>query len=509
MYLSNGTDLGRYTVEARLGTGGMATVYRVRHSQLGSLHAMKVLTWGDEKLQKRLMAEGRAQASLHHPNIVPVTDVLEVHEVPALIMEYVDGPSLGEILSQRRLTVAQADSLGEGILAGMVAAHHHGLVHRDLKPGNILCQMRGGNVIPRIMDFGLVKILREDDATSQLTGTGKMMGTPAYMAPEQMADASRVDHRADIFSLGVLLYILVTGERPFSGDPIVAMRKVLDHEFAPVETVVPDLPLRMVDAINRAMQFDPDDRPQQVVELLALWRGVEVDAITDPVGPWGEAMGDLEGLFHAGGSAATGSITLTESEASDASTGEEVWPEPHSVPSRATPVIALLGVVGLLVIAGVTAVAVIGLVGVGQLGQFAAPAPAPVVPSPIEVAAPAPEADIAPEPDPPAPKPPVRASPAPAPAPTRAPAKAPEPEPEAEPAEEIWMATVKVSGEVHDLWLESGDERYPAGKVPAGTYTVRAFFTASDTAPATVGQLTIGAGETKEYKCSASLGICR
>src|SRR6185503_18078691 len=129
------------------------------HLQLGSLHALKVLTSPTEAIALRLRREGRAQAKLRHPNIVAVTDSIDVFGEPGLVMEYVRGPSLAELLQKRRLTVDQAEHLALGILRGVAAAHGLGLVHRDLKPGNVLLAIDADALLPKVADFGLAKIL--------------------------------------------------------------------------------------------------------------------------------------------------------------------------------------------------------------------------------------------------------------------------------------------------------------------------------------------------------------
>jgi serine/threonine protein kinase len=274
LQLTAGAEIDRYVVEGLLGRGGMAVVYRARHRQLGSLHALKLLQ-GNAVSPERLILEGRAQSALRHPNVVAVTDVVEVRGAPALVLDFVDGPPLDAFLARVRPTLAQADHLAEGILRGVAAAHRLGLVHRDLKPGNVLLAAQDGQIVPKVTDFGLARLL--DDGSSPVrTRTGATMGTPAYMAPEQVRDAHGVDARADVFALGAILYELVCGRRAFDGaDSLEVMNAVAEARFRHPREIVPDLPDRMERAIVRALARDRDQRIASVDALLATWRGGE------------------------------------------------------------------------------------------------------------------------------------------------------------------------------------------------------------------------------------------
>ncbi|MCO4747092.1 MAG: serine/threonine protein kinase, partial [Proteobacteria bacterium] len=190
---------GQYVVERPLGAGGMAIVYLVTRTEDGAPLALKVLNSPSPSQQGRLIREGRAQKTLRHEHIVAVTDVLKVGGLPALLMEYIDGPSLERVIPRVRLTLDQVDALFRGVLAGMAAAHVGGFVHRDLKPGNVMLALDEGRVVAKVADFGLVKA-EDANHTVAETRTGAMMGTPAYMAPEQVRDAKDVDSRADVFA---------------------------------------------------------------------------------------------------------------------------------------------------------------------------------------------------------------------------------------------------------------------------------------------------------------------
>ncbi|MCB9672087.1 MAG: serine/threonine protein kinase [Alphaproteobacteria bacterium] len=303
----------RYIVEAEIGRGGMAVVYRVRHAQLGTLAALKLLTMPATSVQKRLMHEGRVQAALQHPNIVSVSDVVVHENAPGLVMEYVRGPSLDDFLVKRKPTVEQADELADGILKGVAAAHAHGLIHRDLKPANIMLAITDTGLIPKVTDFGLVKVLQGDMSNSK-TRSGVAMGTPSYMAPEQISDAKNVDVRADIFSLGAILYELVSSVRTFDHeDMFQVFSAIMSGEFRPIRELVPEIPDRMVAAIEGALIPDRDQRIPDVLRLLAVWRGEETadgTRLKDTSGasPWNKEFLDEISTLGAGGESTAESL---------------------------------------------------------------------------------------------------------------------------------------------------------------------------------------------------------
>lgn len=246
----------------------MAMVYRVRHTRLGSRHALKVLTVTRPNVRKRLLREGRVQAELHHPNLVGVTDVLDIQGSPALLMEYVDGPSLEWVLRNHRLNLEEGLALFRGICSGVAEAHQRDLVHRDLKPGNVLLARRGEGWLPKVTDFGIAKILQGSETPSH-TGSQVAMGTPAYMAPEQIRDARSVDQRADIFSLGVLLYELSTGVPPFFGPDVLAiLNAVATADYVPPLERDSDLPPHIAGVIDQCLRLEPSERIQSCEELL-------------------------------------------------------------------------------------------------------------------------------------------------------------------------------------------------------------------------------------------------
>lgn len=250
--------LGRW-----LGSGGMGVVYEARHTTLGTRHAIKLLRVPDPVLRARLLREGRLQAGVLHPNVVPVEAVVEIDGAPALVMPFVGGPTLAAVLARHHLPEHAAATVFRAVLRGVAEIHRARLVHRDLKPANILLEVLPDEVVPRVSDFGLAKALAASEASLR-TGTGAAMGTPAYGAPEQLLDAAAVDPRADVFSLGAVLYELLTGRRAFHG---------ADRDQPPP---LDDLPSRWVPVVAACLSMDPAGRPSDAASVLDALPGPEV-----------------------------------------------------------------------------------------------------------------------------------------------------------------------------------------------------------------------------------------
>ncbi|HUJ62035.1 MAG TPA: serine/threonine-protein kinase [Kofleriaceae bacterium] len=220
-----GQVLGSYRITGELGRGGMGTIYRARHELIGRPAAVKVLraelTANDELVQ-RFFNEAKAATAVDHPGIVEVFDFGYTDDGRAyLIMEFLDGPSLAQRLERRRsLSELEAAQIARGIASALTAAHGKGIVHRDLKPDNVMLapdpDVPGGER-PKVLDFGIAKLADPTGlpADHRQTATGTLMGTPLYMAPEQARAAGAIDHRADLYSLGCMLYEMLVGEPPF------------------------------------------------------------------------------------------------------------------------------------------------------------------------------------------------------------------------------------------------------------------------------------------------------
>lgn len=213
----------RYRIIEQIALGGMGAVYRAERVKLGRMVAVKFLhAWSatHKQARKRFDLEARAMAQLDHPNCASVIDFGIVDAVPYVVMEYVRGETLREILDRGPLPVERATDIMRQVLSGLAHAHEKGIVHRDIKPANIMVgDATGVGVQVKILDFGLARLLQDD---TRMTAQGKILGTPAYMAPEQTR-ASQVDGRSDIYACGVLLFELLTGRKPFEGDDPVSV----------------------------------------------------------------------------------------------------------------------------------------------------------------------------------------------------------------------------------------------------------------------------------------------
>lgn len=263
--LERGTRVDRYEVQSQLGRGGMAVVYEVRDVETSERYALKVLALKGSPEGGRLMREGRLQGALKHPNILGVIDAISVDGDPALVLEYCDGLPLGDWLQEHpNVDDAMRWRLAKHIIDAVAHAHAHGTIHRDLKPANVLLAGSWERPTAKVADFGLAKFLNAADASTQ---TGVRMGTPRYMAPEQFMDAKRVDERADVFSLGCILYELWCGKPAFGG---TTAADIFDQVLAADYVVPPHLPAPVAAAIRGALEPDLDKRTPSVAAMVAI-----------------------------------------------------------------------------------------------------------------------------------------------------------------------------------------------------------------------------------------------
>jgi serine/threonine protein kinase len=305
---------GRYRILHVLGTGGMATVYRAHDNRLDVERAIKVLmpaVAAKRKLRARFDNEARTMARLHHPNIVMVHDVAQDGDRAYMVMELLEGGSvMGWLERNGPMPLRMACDVMRPMLAALAVAHGKGVIHRDIKPHNILISADG---VPKVTDFGIAQI--RDDRGQQLTGTGTVMGTWAYMAPEQKLSAKKVDERSDVYAAAAMLYALVTNEEPFdlfSSEIQDELARRLPAEIAPI--------------IKKGTRYRPEDRYQTATEMLAAITDVlpslpPIPAGTKPLG--GNLLPDPASVPRA-------RLDTAHTYAADQSGGDEV-PTGHPV----------------------------------------------------------------------------------------------------------------------------------------------------------------------------------
>lgn len=276
--LASGEQIAGYRIESFLARGGMAVVYRARHIRLDRRVALKLLApelSENDSFRKRFMRESELAASIDHPNIIPVFEASKIGDVLYIAMRYVDGPDLGDLLEREGpLSLDRAIGLFQQAASALDEAHERGLVHRDVKPGNMLIVPGGradGTDHVYLTDFGLTK---RSDSLTGLTGTGQFIGTIDYIAPEQI-NGEQVDGRADVYALGCVLFRAITGVAPFERDSDVAV--MYAHLSSPppkATSLQPSLPNGVDDVLAKSMAKRPGDRYQSCCEFIADLRAV-------------------------------------------------------------------------------------------------------------------------------------------------------------------------------------------------------------------------------------------
>ena len=271
--------IGRYVVEELVGEGAMAKVYRARDPEIGRTVAIKVLKdelCVDEEYVTRFLREAKAAGAISHPNIVTIYDVGRTGSTPYIPMEFLDEKSLAEMFSEgTKLPAKQVISIAIQLARALDHAHRRGIVHRDVKPGNILLMEKGQTV--KITDFGIARLDRSDDL--QKTHAGTVLGTPRYMSPEQAAGQT-VDGRSDLFSLGVILYEMVTGKKAFDSNNVATLiLQIMQKDPVPIRTLAPEVPVGLQRIIGKLLNKRPDQRFKNGEEL-AEALGRELAALT-------------------------------------------------------------------------------------------------------------------------------------------------------------------------------------------------------------------------------------
>ena len=279
-----GRTISHYEILEQIGDGGMGTVYKALDTKLKVHRALKFIhphLVTDEVFKHRFILEAQAASSLDHPNICGIHQVDETSSGrPFICMTYYDGVTLSERLKEAPLPALEVFRIGIAVAQGLMCAHQNGIIHRDIKPSNILITDDG---YIKILDFGLAKLA----GVAGVTKTGVTLGTVRYMSPEQ-GTGMETDHRTDIWSLGLIMYELTTGNYPFKGDfdPAV-IYSILNTEPPPAHEVNPDIPESHSRVIARCLEKDPDQRYQSIAELLSDMGG------TARTEGWGSSFGDL------------------------------------------------------------------------------------------------------------------------------------------------------------------------------------------------------------------------
>jgi serine/threonine protein kinase len=295
MSLVQGTKLGPYEVIGPLGSGGMGEVYRARDTRLGREVAIKVLPaerLSDPVRRARFEQEARAASALNHPHIVTIHEIESAEGIDFIVMELVAGKTLDALIPSHGMRLGEALRIAIPLADALAAAHGAGIVHRDLKPANVMVTPEG---VVKVLDFGLAKLThaeessREDattlDARAKLSHPGTVVGTPAYMSPQQ-ATGGRVDARSDIFSFGTLLYEMVTGRRPFGGGSSAeVLAALLKEQPQPPSEIVADVPKELERIILRCLRKEPARRFQNMLDVKVELEEVKEESDSTPAVP--------------------------------------------------------------------------------------------------------------------------------------------------------------------------------------------------------------------------------
>ena len=278
-----GKTVHHYQFLEKLGAGGMGEIWKAQDTRLNRIVAVKILTdanAGDPERRRRFIQEAQAASALNHPNIITIHDIISEGDAEYMVMEYVQGKTLIDLIPKGGLRVPQVLKYAVQMTDALQAAHSAGIIHRDLKPGNVMVTESG---LVKVLDFGLAKLTDssplsqsgapgQSDATqtidqAPLTVEGSIIGTVSYMSPEQ-AQGRKVDSRSDIFSLAVVLYEMVTGARAFAGDSALStLSAILRDEVRPIPEIAPDTPPQLEQVIHRSLRKNPDQRFQTMKEV--------------------------------------------------------------------------------------------------------------------------------------------------------------------------------------------------------------------------------------------------
>jgi serine/threonine protein kinase len=294
--LNKGTMVSHYRIVEKIGAGGMGEVYLAEDTKLNRKVALKFMPTHlatDDDMRTRFTREAQAAAKLDHPNIVPVYEVGDLQGRPFIAMAHIEGNSLRDVIKNGKLSISESIELIMQICEGLNEAHNNDIVHRDVKPGNILIDKKGR---ARILDFGLASVAGEEN----LTKTGSTLGTVGYMAPEQIL-SKKIDKRADLFSVGVIFYEMITGRRPFEGDSDAAVIKaIIDGTPEPIARFKSGVTGELQQIINKAISKDPSIRYQHADGMLADLKRLGISS-TKPKKNWMGLLAAATAIIIVGG----------------------------------------------------------------------------------------------------------------------------------------------------------------------------------------------------------------
>jgi eukaryotic-like serine/threonine-protein kinase len=355
-----GTVIGNYRTLGLLGVGGMGLVYLGEHTMLRRMVALKLLRpelASSEVTRARFFAEARAANAVRHENIIEITDFIDEAPHRYFVMEVLEGETLQKRMGRGLLPLPRAVHIARQIVAAVHAAHEAGVIHRDLKPANVQLIRRGGDPdVVKVLDFGIAKLSGSVTVDEAKTMEGQVLGTPAYMAPEQPKQEP-VDHRTDIYAFGALTYHVVTGQAPFTGAGNLAnliVKLLTEPPVKPNELLPPDhrIPAALEGLILKCMEKKPRDRPQSMAEVEDVL--AQVAAVVGPAGPF-EVSGSFEvsGPFAIAYSDPGLSPSIVETAPTQIIEREQPLGRPRRL--QAAPLAAILSIAVLALVYGIVA----------------------------------------------------------------------------------------------------------------------------------------------------------
>lgn len=313
---------GRYRLARRVGAGNMGVVFEVEDQQTGRRVALKQVLYGAKENQQRLLREARVCQRLKHPNIIEVLDVgVTEAGVPFLVMPLLTGETIADLLKRkRRVAPMLAAQVGRDIASALAAAHAEGIIHRDLKPANVFIHRprKAEKPIIKVLDFGVCKDV--NSRLTVLTSAGNVVGTPAYMSPEQLKGAE-LDARTDVWSLGVVLFEMLTGVRPFRGEGVELFLKILNGEIPTVSRLVRSMPVGLADVVARCLARDREQRIGSAAELASQLDDLLRDGMVASAAPSTLEQSTSSGMATHLGSQTVDGAVLVEAAASGAGAG--------------------------------------------------------------------------------------------------------------------------------------------------------------------------------------------